>query len=142
MKSVLTLWYDALQPDVPCRVLLANYCQCSTEEPSSALDNAFPSVANSEERTGKQPSHAIHGEDPPETLENRQPSIMWRGQGPPSATTDMTAPTKTTKIDSQKKEIMIYRGKLFETQYFGPTHPISWGARVCFVPQQPPSPAI
>ncbi|CAD0107285.1 unnamed protein product, partial [Aureobasidium uvarum] len=28
---------------------------------------------------------------------------------------------------------MIYRGKLFETQYFGPTHPISWGARTFMV---------
>jgi hypothetical protein len=29
---------------------------------------------------------------------------------------------------------MIYRGKLFATQFFGPTHPISWGARVCLIP--------
>jgi hypothetical protein len=112
-------------------IILATSLSANHRQPSvggsSTITNALPSVANIEEKTRRQPSHVAHLEDSPETLENRQPSIMWRGQGPPPAPANITAPTSTTK----KKELMIYRGKLFATQYFGPTHPITWGARVC-----------
>jgi hypothetical protein len=117
-------------PAIPATSLSANRRQRSEGEPSTITNGALPSIANSEETTRKQQSHTTQRQDTPETLENRQPSIMWRGQVPPPAPANTTAPMTTTK----KKELMIYRGKLFATQYFGPTHPISWGARVCLIP--------
>lgn len=129
-------------PTFTVALLLANLAQRPTEELSTILNNAFSPMANSEEGTGEQSSHATHLGNTPETLENRQPSIMWRGQGPPPGASDMTTPTRTTEANSQKKETMIYRGKLFETQYFGPTHSISWGARVCLIPPPASIPVI
>ncbi|KEQ62055.1 uncharacterized protein M437DRAFT_84969 [Aureobasidium melanogenum CBS 110374] len=36
-----------------------------------------------------------------------------------------------SRMTTNKKEIMIYQGKLFETHYFGLTRPINWNARLC-----------
>jgi hypothetical protein len=107
-------------------------------EPSTIPTNALLSAPISEESTGKEVPHTTQRENTPETLENRQPSIMWRGQGLPPAPADVTAPTTATK----KKELMIYRGKLFATQYYGPTHPISWGTRVCLTFPLASTPAV
>lgn len=68
-----------------------------------------------------------------ETLENRQPSALWSGYGQIGS-----VPRANHQISNESRvappsqaDPMIFRGRLYATEYYGATHPISVIARVC-----------
>ena len=71
----------------------------------------------------------------PETLENRQPSALWSGYGQigsvPRANQQISIESRVAP--PSHADPMIFRGKLFATEYYGATHPISVIARVRLV---------
>lgn len=73
-------------------------------------------------------------ESTPETLENRQPPELWSGYGqigsvPPA---NYQISNESRVAPPSQADPMIFRGKLYATEYYGATHPISVIARVCF----------